>query len=288
MTEEEPPRKVRKVQESLRIKVIPILGRQFTCEAVPSTPFEALKLENKRVIGQIICRLKELPEELQHLKRVEKDGSVLISKSRKLAEQLVADLAHPDVRLEDLRTVQVPAIKPLTRRQFEFAKNLWATGFHPDHEIERLLDGSFLTSSFREYVFRWIQKALEMKDGCVAVQNDVQLSSGRPSAHPLGHPTMEMIGSLPKRTDHSTDYLGTGADVFLATEPCAMCAMALVHFRAKRIFFARPTENGVLSEGGWQLHLDASINHHYDVFRVEIPEEINNFSNFSVFCKNSD
>lgn len=75
-------------------------------------------------------------------------------------------------------------------------------------------------------------------------QNDSLLSSGRPSSHPLGHAVMEMVGSLPKRD--SSEYLGTGCDVFLVNEPCAMCAMALVHFRIKRLYYVRKTDNGVL------------------------------------------
>lgn len=36
---------------------------------------------------------------------------------------------------------------------------------------------------------------------------------------------------------------------------------------------------------GWQLHLEPSINHHYEVFRVEIPEE--SFEISKVSCTNS-
>ncbi|EGT34868.1 hypothetical protein CAEBREN_06913 [Caenorhabditis brenneri] len=100
---------------------------------------------------------------------------------------------------------------------------------------------------------------------------------------------MEMVGNIPKRT--GSDYLGTGCDVFLIKEPCAMCSMALVHFRIKRLFYVQNTENGVLKENGWQLHLERSINHHYDVFRVEIDSSsnVNNGCDFVIesICTNS-
>lgn len=41
-------------------------------------------------------------------------------------------------------------------------------------------------------------------------------------------------------------YLATGCDVFVRDEPCGMCAMALVHSRADRVFFARQSSDGVL------------------------------------------
>uniref|UniRef100_A0A8R1HI78 CMP/dCMP-type deaminase domain-containing protein n=1 Tax=Caenorhabditis japonica TaxID=281687 RepID=A0A8R1HI78_CAEJA len=246
MTQEEPAKKIRKIDFCSEIKVIPILDPKLTANTVPSTSYQAISLDNKKVIGQIIGRLKELPERLQHLKRVGKDGSVLISESREGAEKIIDELGNGEVRVENLKTVQVPSIKPSTRRQFDYAKQLWPTGFHPDHEIERLLDGTFLTSSHREYISSWIQKAIEIGNGSIAVQDSVLLSSASPSAHPLGHSVMEMVGSLPKRSE--SEYLGTGCDVFLANEPCAMCAMALVHFRVKRVFYACESKNGVLKE----------------------------------------
>ncbi|GMT20792.1 hypothetical protein PFISCL1PPCAC_12089, partial [Pristionchus fissidentatus] len=84
----------------------------------------------------------------------------------------------------------------------------------------------------------------------------------------------------------SLDYLATGGDVFLTHEPCAMCAMALVHARAAKVFYANRTKNGVLArreparlgclteERGWQLHLEPALNHHYRVFEVVFEEDV--------------
>lgn len=283
---EEPPQKLRKIDDDLIkiVNVVPILDFKLSCDTVPSTPFQALRLEDKKIIGKIIGRLKELPEQFQHLKRVGKDGSVLIAECEEPAKNIISTLDHPDIKLDDLKTVLVPSIKPLTRRQFDFAKKLWPTGFHPNHEIEQALSGAFLTASFKEYISRWIQKTLELGGGCLSVQNGALLSSGSPSSHPLGHAVMEMVGNLPKRT--GSDYLGTGSDVFLINEPCAMCSMALVHFRIKRLFYVRSTENGVLKEDGWQLHLEPLINHHYEVFRVQVSNNWDN-NTFSSSVKSS-
>lgn len=63
-------------------------------------------------------------------------------------------------------------------------------------------------------------------------------------------------------------YLCTGYDIYLIWEPCAMCAMALVHQRIRRIFYALPNpETGALGSVH-RLQGEKSLNHHYAVFRV--------------------
>jgi len=72
-------------------------------------------------------------------------------------------------------------------------------------------------------------------------------------------------------------YLCTGYDAFLSCEPCAMCAMALVHARVRRVFFgaANPAAGALGSR--WAVHLQGSLNHHYEVYRGLLAAECPQF-----------
>ncbi|KAL5222997.1 hypothetical protein ABZP36_027710 [Zizania latifolia] len=67
-------------------------------------------------------------------------------------------------------------------------------------------------------------------------------------------------------------YLCTGFDIYLVWEPCSMCAMALVHQRFKRIFYAFPNPATGALGSVYRLHGEKSLNHHYSVFRIKVPE----------------
>ena len=72
--------------------------------------------------------------------------------------------------------------------------------------------------------------------------------------------------NLSKKLD-SNDYLCTNYVVFLSHEPCSMCAMALVHARASRVFYVFNTKYGYLNTNS-NIHCLSSLNHNYEVFEA--------------------
>jgi tRNA-specific adenosine deaminase 3 len=67
-----------------------------------------------------------------------------------------------------------------------------------------------------------------------------------------------------------TDYLCTGLDVYLSHEPCVMCAMTLLHVRAKRVFYVKKCPEVGSLESITKLHCLPKINHRYTVFHIQV------------------
>ncbi|CAL1290934.1 unnamed protein product [Larinioides sclopetarius] len=92
---------------------------------------------------------------------------------------------------------------------------------------------------------------------------------------PFSKEEMENIIAEMKKSNPDKDakkflpYLCTGYDIYISREPCVMCAMALVHSRIRRVFYAHPSPHGALGTQ-CRLHLQDGLNHHYEVFRVEL------------------
>ncbi|KAL3925942.1 MAG: hypothetical protein SGPRY_003529 [Prymnesium sp.] len=84
----------------------------------------------------------------------------------------------------------------------------------------------------------------------------------------LGSSTVAGVGVIGMgRADRGEHHLCAGCDAFVTVEPCAMCAMALVHSRIARVFYAIPSlERGALGSR-FMLHTEASVNHHFQVVR---------------------
>ncbi|KAF5738815.1 inactive tRNA-specific adenosine deaminase-like protein 3 isoform X2 [Tripterygium wilfordii] len=110
---------------------------------------------------------------------------------------------------------------------------------------------------------------------------DVQSSSiTSPAKRPMTNLTN--VKNEDKQVLHAKDscsiserpYLCTGYDIFLVWEPCTMCAMALVHQRIRRIFYAFPNPKAGALGSVHRLQGEKSLNHHYVVFRILLPGEL--------------
>ncbi|XP_047317623.1 tRNA-specific adenosine deaminase TAD3 [Impatiens glandulifera] len=79
----------------------------------------------------------------------------------------------------------------------------------------------------------------------------------------------EAVEDLSKTT---RPYLCTGYDIYIVWEPCTMCAMALVHQRIRRIFYAFPNPTAGALGSVHRLQGEKSLNHHYAVFQIMVPK----------------
>ncbi|KAL3900602.1 MAG: hypothetical protein SGCHY_001218 [Lobulomycetales sp.] len=117
------------------------------------------------------------------------------------------------------------------------------------------------------------QSVIASPDGLVIV------SACSSSLHPLAHEIMECIGKIAQiRKDdaaNSSSYLCKDLDLWTWTEPCVMCAMALLHSRVSRVFIRekRPQGGGGAFSSPYLVHGKRGLNHRYNVYHISCKEE---------------
>jgi tRNA(Arg) A34 adenosine deaminase TadA len=186
---------------------------------------------------------------------------------------------------------EVPGIPPRMLSERKAYEQLWPVHFASSGASD---PGSNSSAAFmaqaqtdggktKARVAQWLRRA--GSTGAVCVSEDGELCgegvAAVDSRHPLGHAVMHMLAAVARgqrERKQAASYYCTGLEVFLAHEPCMMCAMALLHSRVKRVCFVRrghSTGGGGChgSEGALesehQLHLHPNVNHRFDVFAVE-------------------
>ncbi|XP_012500910.1 PREDICTED: probable inactive tRNA-specific adenosine deaminase-like protein 3 [Propithecus coquereli] len=82
------------------------------------------------------------------------------------------------------------------------------------------------------------------------------------------------VGTVRKldEDDGSLPYVCTGYDLYVTREPCAMCAMALVHSRILRVFYGAPSPDGALGTR-FRIHTQPDLNHRFQVFHGVLEDQ---------------
>ncbi|XP_067130387.1 probable inactive tRNA-specific adenosine deaminase-like protein 3 [Centruroides vittatus] len=243
------------------------------------------------------------------VKEVNELGNLQVGVS--VATEKILKKAITRYGLSEYATVHsVAKTAPLTRAQFEAASLLWATQFHEDKYISKILNDKLFTfkdkSRIENYMKRAIEAALKAKSpvGAVVINPSTSevicIAVDLRKLHPLQHAVMVAIdlvsqsqgGGTWKMTDSNlffkkdtctstVPYLCTGYELYVTREPCTMCSMALVHSRIKRVFYGCPVSWGSLGSS-MKLHTQTGLNHHYEVWKGVLEEECRRLSEHTI------
>ena len=207
--------------------------------------------------------------------------TVLLRKS-KGEETLALDDAIASL-VTNIREVQIPSIPPGTKALCDRWKvQYWPMTFKGSNPLVMTM-GRLDSESERNAMQKWCAVVSQSeRDACIGIIVDPRTNAivaraktprcascieRRDAKH---HACMKCVDlTAVSSQDGSDQYLCTGLDIYLAAEPCIMCAMALVHSRIRRVFYIHAWPEGGALGSVYRLHVVKSINHHPRVFRCQ-------------------
>ena len=252
------------------------------------------------VLLKILGKISPMPVTLSHLRRISrrKIGDeflvevIVCRESERRALETKADWLETAAAYElELTLRSVPAIAPDTREVRDELNKVWPCNWRANDTFCPVTDDeiSGLESCMRVAAREAIAASSR---GCEAVgavlydprRQEILCRAGPSNKRPLGHAIMECIGVFSQRQavakrkrseagvrsedDTLVDsYLCTGLDLIVTSEPCVMCAMALLHSRIGRVFYAIPNRSNGALVSNIGLHVDSRLNHHFRVYQ---------------------
>ncbi|GIY36755.1 probable inactive tRNA-specific adenosine deaminase-like protein 3 [Caerostris extrusa] len=212
--------------------------------------------------------------------------------------------------MDTVTICDVPKYPVLTHCQYKEAKEYWPVQFREDKRYNKIVE--FIKLSLNIAQFGDVEVGCIIVDP--ATSKVIAAAHDQRDSHPIQHAVMVAVdlvarsqggGSWDIKSKHAhhkpfskeemdskidkikklnpdkdakkmcLPYLCTGYDAYISREPCIMCSMALVHSRIRRVFYNHKSSRGAL-KSHCKLHLQESLNHHYEVFRVELQQSTAN------------
>ncbi|KAA3681034.1 tRNA-specific adenosine deaminase 3 [Paragonimus westermani] len=182
----------------------------------------------------------------------------------------------------------------------------WPTTLRANPELERLLlvgldpSADYFTEKEYNIHARWLKRVLALSKNPLQDSKDLRPSCAGVACTPCAAvivdpktdhllaeaPTSGKVVPISSYLDHAvmlaiaevahhqrsydkvnaTAYLCTGLDAYVSTEPCLMCAMALVHSRIRRVFCCTRLPRAGGFTNNLRIHAEKKLNHRFLVF----------------------
>uniref|UniRef100_A0A914Z7E9 CMP/dCMP-type deaminase domain-containing protein n=1 Tax=Panagrolaimus superbus TaxID=310955 RepID=A0A914Z7E9_9BILA len=269
--EDSPPRKIQKLIAEIpsTLKYVS-LDREFLTD-VSTANFAVLKGLDKKDIFKALKDLPELSQKYRHLKRVNDEKHLLIAPNGLFdIEELQSKLTQRYGSNVEIYYKEVSEIPSELRLHFEKANTFWPVKFVENAENEKLYWNRCISDSDVEKYYYLLKSIGEEKNGCIIYDSKLDkilVKTFDNSNIPLSHAVMNAAKEM-AALNEAERYHASECDIILSHEPCVMCAMALNHMRANRVFFHQSdSQNGAFTR--IKLHRVWTSCHRYNVLKID-------------------
>lgn len=289
-------------------------------EEMPEVPFLCVKIppqQGSKMIPLLNARFP-FAKPYAHLRRARKRRGesqltlLLYPYEENEGKWLADGEIPPSIRACPTSMIIVPARAPFTAIQREKALELWPCQSQISVR-ERETLGEYYETAALSFMTRIYERVKERRPQAVMVSAIVNpklntmialqdhpyrdqahqciaesVCTGDHSPHfgPLRHAIMRCIDDVARvqkeksKLYQDEQYLCTGFDLYCSHEPCIMCAMAIVHARIKRVFFAIPQPHGGLYSS-IRLQAMKDINHRFQVYQGPLSTQMEALLSYS-------
>lgn len=207
--------------------------------------FKKIEAESCTRLATVVCSCESLHDE-----------NILIERLKLICGGRVSNL--------NLRKVEVPAELPNTKElSMHWGSLYWPLNWKGNPSHQTLLNANFNLVEESRIIQMLFDFENSSMSSCIIVKADeksnalsvVSSCHDDRDRHPLRHATMvavEEIAAIEKSrrtgliSKAPSNYLCNDLIVYTTHEPCAMCAMALVHSRIKRLCYVFPHPKGAI------------------------------------------